>query len=123
MRILALDWGEVRIGGAVSDPEGKIAFPLEKYIGNRNALEEITKIVKDLEVLGYSVSHNEVESTRLDNVYTLKIPNSIDEIKCTINKQIILFNHFLGGIEFGVDVWILAKRLKKIFSVALYIDI
>ena len=50
MRILALDWGTVRVGGAVSDPDGKISFPLEKFIESKNAFAEIKKLVSDLGV-------------------------------------------------------------------------
>lgn len=50
MRILALDWGTVRIGAAVSDPDGKIAFPLDKFIDSRNAIDEIKKIISELSV-------------------------------------------------------------------------
>src|SRR3989338_4450 len=50
MRMLALDWGTVRIGGAVSDPEGKFSFPLEKFIDSKNALAEIKQIISDLGV-------------------------------------------------------------------------
>lgn len=47
MRILALDWGEVRIGAAVSDPSGKIAFALEKVIDSKRAVDEIKKIIAE----------------------------------------------------------------------------
>jgi putative Holliday junction resolvase len=47
MRILALDWGTVRIGGAISDPEGRMAFPLQKYIESNNAVTEIKQIVSE----------------------------------------------------------------------------
>lgn len=50
MRILALDWGEVRVGAAISDPDGKIAFPLEKIIAAKDALDEIKNLVTDLGV-------------------------------------------------------------------------
>lgn len=50
MRYLALDWGTVRVGAAVSDPDGKIAFPLEKHIESKNAVEEIKKIIDELQV-------------------------------------------------------------------------
>lgn len=46
MRILALDWGEVRIGAAISDEEGRIAFPLKKIIENKGAISEIKKLVE-----------------------------------------------------------------------------
>ena len=50
MRVLALDWGEVRIGAAISDPSGKIAFPFEKFIDSKSGTEEIKKIVVELDV-------------------------------------------------------------------------
>ncbi len=50
MRILALDWGTVRVGGAISDPEGKFAFPLDRFIESKTAIAEIKKIIEDQEV-------------------------------------------------------------------------
>ena len=50
MRILALDWGEVRVGAAMSDEEGKFAFPLKAPIAGKNAIEEISKIILESEV-------------------------------------------------------------------------
>jgi len=50
MRILALDWGTVRIGAAISDPDGKIAFPLDKFLDAKHAEVEIKKIVDELQV-------------------------------------------------------------------------
>ncbi|HTL39724.1 MAG TPA: Holliday junction resolvase RuvX [Methylomirabilota bacterium] len=50
MRILALDWGTVRIGAAVSDPDGKIAFPLDHFIESQKATSEIKKIISELQV-------------------------------------------------------------------------
>ena len=51
MRILALDWGEVRVGAAVSDPSGQIAFPLDKIIESKNAITEIKQLVDELEIV------------------------------------------------------------------------
>jgi putative Holliday junction resolvase len=50
MRVLALDWGTVRIGAAISDETGKIAFPLDKFIESKNAIEAIAKIVEEKSV-------------------------------------------------------------------------
>lgn len=46
MKILALDWGEKRIGAAICDEGGKIAFPLGHPIDSKSALLEIKKIIK-----------------------------------------------------------------------------
>lgn len=53
MRTLALDWGERRIGVAISDPMGLIAQPLETipaHAGGRDALERIAELVRSHEV-------------------------------------------------------------------------
>jgi putative Holliday junction resolvase len=52
-RIIALDYGERRIGVAVSDPTGTIATPLptlERRTGKRPPWPEIQRIVKEYEV-------------------------------------------------------------------------
>src|SRR5258708_16914003 len=50
MRILALDWGSVRTGAALSDPSGQIAFPLHKIIESKNAITEIKQLVDEFEI-------------------------------------------------------------------------
>ncbi len=53
MRTLALDYGERRIGVAISDPTGVIAQPLETITarpGAADALERIAELVKTHEV-------------------------------------------------------------------------
>lgn len=53
MRTLALDYGEARIGVAISDPTGLLAQPLETIVtqpGDAAALARIAEIVKAQEV-------------------------------------------------------------------------
>jgi putative Holliday junction resolvase len=53
VRTLALDYGERRIGVAISDPTGVIAQPLETIsstAGGRDALERIAELVRKHEV-------------------------------------------------------------------------
>jgi len=57
MRILALDWGSVRIGAAISDPDGRIAFPLSQVIDNKGSMEEIQKIIQELAVDKILIPH------------------------------------------------------------------
>jgi putative Holliday junction resolvase len=45
MRILALDWGTVRIGAAITDEDQRIAFPLDKPIMSSDYLSEIKQLV------------------------------------------------------------------------------
>jgi putative Holliday junction resolvase len=53
VRTLALDYGEARIGVAISDPTGLLAQPLETIVtqpGDAKALARIAEIVKTQEV-------------------------------------------------------------------------
>ncbi|MGE5392271.1 MAG: Holliday junction resolvase RuvX [Candidatus Saccharibacteria bacterium] len=45
MRILALDWGTVRIGAAITDEDQRIAFPLDKTIAASEYVAEIKQLV------------------------------------------------------------------------------
>jgi len=52
LRILAIDWGEKRIGLSISDPSGILVTPLP-YIENRgkaSSIEKIREIVKENQV-------------------------------------------------------------------------
>lgn len=51
MRILAVDWGERRIGLAVSDPSGTIASPLDTLVVRHEAeaLERVARVAADEE--------------------------------------------------------------------------
>ena len=46
MRYLGVDYGEKRIGLALSDPEGRIAMPFKTVTNTKTALAEIAAIVK-----------------------------------------------------------------------------
>jgi len=52
MRILAIDFGETRIGLAISDPAGKLAVPLTtlRRTSDQDAIEQIGEIVEKEEV-------------------------------------------------------------------------
>jgi len=79
MRILALDWGTVRIGGAISDPEGRMAFPLERFIDGKKAIEEIKQIVADSSVekiligLPVGLGGQDTESTEKARLFIEKV--------------------------------------------------
>ncbi|MEK7564509.1 MAG: Holliday junction resolvase RuvX [Patescibacteria group bacterium] len=47
MKFLGIDYGAKRIGIAVSDEGGTLAFPREIVLNNKSTLEEILKIMKE----------------------------------------------------------------------------
>ena len=50
MRILALDWGHVRVGVAISDETQTIATAFEKILNAKTAIEEIKQIVNQFDI-------------------------------------------------------------------------
>lgn len=82
MRVLALDWGTVRVGAAISDPDGKIAFPLDGYIKAKQAFEEIKKLVDEKRVekiiigLPKSLSGENTASTISATEFAEKLKNT-----------------------------------------------
>lgn len=52
-RYLGIDYGTKRIGLALSDEEGKFAFPEKILINNSKVLDEVQKIVKSKDVTAF----------------------------------------------------------------------
>ncbi|MBX4191434.1 MAG: Holliday junction resolvase RuvX [Candidatus Doudnabacteria bacterium] len=98
MRILALDWGEVRIGGAVSDPTGMIAFPLEKFISAKNAIEEIKKIESELGiekiVIGLPKNLSGASGISAD-----KVNEFVQKLKKQVTSEIELLDERFSSVE------------------------
>jgi len=46
MKYLGIDFGSTRVGIAISDEEGKIAFPHSVLQNDKNLLEEVEKIIE-----------------------------------------------------------------------------
>ena len=87
MRILALDWGTVRLGVAISDPDGKIAFPFEQPIDAKSAVSEVKRIVDEKEIdivvigLPRSMAGNDTNSTKSVEQFVSKLK---EQIPCPI---------------------------------------
>jgi putative Holliday junction resolvase len=95
VRILALDWGTVRIGAAISDPDGKIAFPLDKFIDSKNSIDEIKSIVEEKNV----------------EKILLGIPKSLAGTDTESTKSARAFGELLGGL--GIPIEYLDERLSS----------
>lgn len=71
-RILALDYGEKRIGAAVSDPLGLLAHPLPYIANTPRAISEIVALLREYDiaelVLGLPKSLNGQESAKSSEV-------------------------------------------------------
>ncbi len=77
MRILGIDYGEKRIGLAISDPLGFTAQGLETILnrGNRQFLAELSKICKDSQVgeivIGLPINMNGSRGPKAEEVLKL----------------------------------------------------
>lgn len=58
MRLLGIDYGTKRIGVAVSDEDGRVAFPLGVVEAGINALSEIAALAKENRVEGIVIGES-----------------------------------------------------------------
>ena len=79
-RILAVDWGERRIGLAISDPLGIIASPagfIERRVGKRPPIAKVIEKAKELEatsfVLGLPLDGNGDDTPRATEVRSIAV--------------------------------------------------
>lgn len=91
MRILAIDWGNVRLGLAVADPTGIIATPLPpiKRKGNEKDIAELARVISEQEV-------SEIVIGMPLNIQG-ESGKSAAEVK---NFALLLEKHFEGKIHF-----------------------
>jgi len=88
-RILAIDYGEVRMGLAISDPSRIFAFPLTIIDLRKTTdfVKTIENIIKEKEVkriiIGYPLKMNGTEG-----IQTAKVKSFFEEIKKKINIDI-----------------------------------
>ena len=87
MRILAIDYGDVKIGLAMSDPLGITAQPLLTIENNKNVFEEIKKIVQKYSVekiiAGLPINMNGSYGSSSEKVFSF-----IEQLKNFVNIDI-----------------------------------
>lgn len=88
-RILAIDYGEKRIGFAVTDPLNMFGYPLATVPNDKNFLIELFKVITEFSVvkiiLGYPLKESGSESTSSKAVLKFK-----EEIEKRTSLQIEL---------------------------------
>jgi len=100
VRILALDWGSVRIGAAISDPDGRIAFPVDKFIPPASALQEIKSLVEELKVelilIGFpkTLAGQEGSSSK-------KVEEFMHAIKAEVDCPVDLIDERFSSVQAG----------------------
>lgn len=92
MRFLGIDYGEKRVGIAISDEEGKFAFPLAVLENNKKILAEIKKIVQKEKVekiifgLPLDLKNRPTDSTKPAENFKIKL-EKITELPVLFEKE------------------------------------
>jgi putative holliday junction resolvase len=58
MRLLGIDYGTKRVGTALSDESGKMAFPHQVFVNDTELLKNLEKLITDKGVTGIVIGHS-----------------------------------------------------------------
>ena len=91
IKVLAIDYGEKRVGLAIGDSENKIAMPLKtiKNNGYENTCKEIVDLVKEWEVNRIVIGLPEIHP---DQKINKKISHFSKILKKNVDVNIIFYN-------------------------------
>lgn len=98
MRFLGIDYGTKRIGIAISDEKGILAFPKEIILNDPNTLKKIDKIIK-LENISEIVIGESVDFSGKLNALSARIEIFISELKEKFRLPIHKQKEFLTSVE------------------------
>lgn len=98
MRFLGIDYGTKRIGVAISDDDGRLAFPKEIVSSDANSVSYIADMVKK-EGVGEVVVGESVDFSGRLNALSARIEVFILELKEEINLPIHKQKEFLTSVE------------------------
>lgn len=97
-RFLGIDFGTKRIGIAISDEEGMLAFPKEILINDSNILDKIGEIIKTENVTEIIIGESVDFSGKL-NMLSARIEIFITELKKKFKLPIHKQKEFLTSME------------------------
>jgi putative Holliday junction resolvase len=107
MRFLSIDYGEKRVGIAVSDEGGILAFPKEIILNssNINIVEYISQVI-DVEKIDEVVVGESFDHKGVPNKIEGDIADFVEELRQKIKIPIIRQKEFLTSVEArkGVDI-------------------
>lgn len=87
MKFLGIDYGGKRIGLAVSDERGTIAFPRETIANMPGVVTAIKQLVED-EKIGFIVVGDTKSYGGIPNPITLKVKDFVDDLKKVLDVPI-----------------------------------
>lgn len=115
MRILGIDYGTKRIGLALSDDNGKIAFPHSVIRNSKNAVSEVTNLIQK-EGVSQVVIGKSINSDGQENAVEILSRDFGDELSKSIPVVYIderFSSHEARLREFG-KADNMARKIKKV---------
>jgi len=97
-RFLGIDYGTKRIGVAISDENGTLAFPKEIVLNDSNTFKRIDEIIKEEDIKEIVVGESVDFSGKL-NALSARIDVFILELKEKFDLQIHKQKEFLTSVE------------------------
>ena len=98
MRFLGIDYGTKRIGLAISDENGTLAFPKEIVINDSKTMERIAKIVSEEKIEEFVIGESVDFSGKLNSL-SARIEVFILELKEEFNLPVHKQKEFLTSVE------------------------
>ncbi len=108
MKYLAIDYGQKKIGLAISDSAGRVAMPLQILDNNNSLLKNLEKIIKENEVGEIVLGQSENLSGGVN-----KIQSEIDKFIIDLEKlnlKINLINEIFTSME---AKWGVEKNIRR----------
>ncbi len=98
MKYLGIDYGEKRVGIAISDAEGKLAFPHKVLVNGEKLIEEILKISKEQGIEKIIVGDSK-DFKGENNKIMEKILPFVQNLKSKTNLEVLMHPEFLTSQE------------------------
>ena len=78
MKFLGIDYGTKRIGLALSDEDGKLAFPKETLKNDGDALNIVVDLIKGIHLIMFKAGCGRASTTTICNLFGTLIEKDIE---------------------------------------------
>jgi len=100
MRYIGIDYGSKKVGLAVSDESGRVAFPLQVIANNKNLLVEIAKICEQEKIVKI-ICGLSLDFSGQDNPIAREAQNFCNQLSAKINLPLDFENEVLTSVFAG----------------------
>ena len=100
MRYLGIDYGSKKLGLAISDESGRVAFPLQVIPNNKSLLVEIAKICEQEKIVKI-ICGLSLDFSGQDNPIAAEAENFCNQLSAKINLPLDFENEVLTSVFAG----------------------